>query len=479
MPVSSNYKPAPSHQNLGENFFDPVEPAKFPKHILRFRNQPWAERLGLGDLTAPEWERYFARFEPLPENLKKPLALRYHGHQFRTYNPDLGDGRGFLYAQLMDPVDQRLLDFGTKGSGQTPWSRSGDGRLTLKGAMREVLATEMLEALGVYTSKTMSVFETGEALTRNDEPSPTRSAVLVRLNHSHVRFGTFQRLAAHEQVDEIKTLLRYSFKNYFPELGEIPDTELGATFLREVTKRSAWLCASWMMAGFVHGVLNTDNMNITGESFDYGPYRFMPSYDPTFTAAYFDHSGLYCYARQPESVLWSLERLGECFMPFTEKKALEDAIDIFPLEFNEASTSKFFERMGLEPLDPKKNEELFLSAFAFLAETKISFDQFFFDAYGGFERLGEKIPSSPEAEKYSHPRSQEFQKLLAEFKRSEPAFKNLHHAYFAGVKPCSLLIDEIEAFWATIDKTDDWSLFNAKVDSIREMGAAYGRTLLE
>ena len=123
-----------------------------------------------------------------------PLALRYHGHQFQHYNPDLGDGRGFLFAQLYDLSDGRLLDLGTKGSGTTPYSRSGDGRLTLKGAVREALATAFLRALGVNTSKTLSIVETGEQLFRGDEPSPTRSAVLVRLSHFHVRFGTFQRL---------------------------------------------------------------------------------------------------------------------------------------------------------------------------------------------------------------------------------------------------------------------------------------------
>jgi serine/tyrosine/threonine adenylyltransferase len=142
-----------------------------------------------------KWERHFAAFAPLPGNLEEPLALRYHGHQFRVYNPHLGDGRGFLYAQLLDAQDGRLLDLGTKGSGQTPWSRDGDGRLTLKGGVREVLATETLEALGVYTSKSFSLFETGEKFFRTDEPSPTRSSVLVRLSHSHIRVGSFQRYA--------------------------------------------------------------------------------------------------------------------------------------------------------------------------------------------------------------------------------------------------------------------------------------------
>ena len=136
MPVDSSYRPAPTHHELGPAFFDVVTPAVFPRHLLRYRNQRWAARLGLGGLDVDEWQRHFAAFTPLPENLPQPLALRYHGHQFRVYNPDLGDGRGFHFAQLRDPLDGRLLDLATKGSGQTPWSRDGDGRLTLKGGVR-------------------------------------------------------------------------------------------------------------------------------------------------------------------------------------------------------------------------------------------------------------------------------------------------------------------------------------------------------
>ena len=179
----ADYRPEPEILELGADFYDAVEPAKFPKAIPRFLNQRWAERVGL---EVTDWEAHFCRFEPLPDNLPQPLALRYHGHQFRSYNPEIGDGRGFLFAQLRGE-DGRLLDLGTKGSGQTPYSRFGDGRLTLKGGVREVLATEMLEALGVNTSKTFALFETGEELVRGDEPSPTRSSVLTRLGHGHIR----------------------------------------------------------------------------------------------------------------------------------------------------------------------------------------------------------------------------------------------------------------------------------------------------
>src|SRR5690606_23201838 len=221
---------------------------------------------------------HFGRFKPLAGSFGQPLALRYHGHQFRAYNPDLGDGRGFLFAQCRDVEDGRLLDFGTKGSGKTPWSRGGDGRLTLKGGVREVLATEMLEALGVYTSKSLSLIETGEDLHRGDEPSPARSSVLVRLSHSHIRIGTFQRLAWLEDTEGLAQLLDYAIATYYPELADAPDRP--AAFLEAVVAKVARLGAQWIAAGFVHGVLNTDNINITGESFDYGPWRFLPTYDP-------------------------------------------------------------------------------------------------------------------------------------------------------------------------------------------------------
>ncbi|MEZ6024442.1 MAG: protein adenylyltransferase SelO family protein, partial [Hyphomonadaceae bacterium] len=166
---------------LGPEFADPVSPARFPQHVIRWRNQAWAAQIGLDTLSDAEWEAHFAAFTPLPDNMPAPLAMRYHGHQFRVYNPDLGDGRGFLFAQLRDDAG-RLLDLATKGSGQTPYSRRADGRLTLKGGVREVLAASMLDALGVYTSKAFSLIETGEALIRGDEPSPTRSSVLARLS---------------------------------------------------------------------------------------------------------------------------------------------------------------------------------------------------------------------------------------------------------------------------------------------------------
>ena len=340
-------RPSARHAELGENFYDPVEPASFPKHILRFRNNEWAGRVGLAGLSDDEWVAHFGRFEPLPGSFPKPLALRYHGHQFGHYNPDLGDGRGFLFAQLHDLQDGRLLDLGTKGSGTTPWSRAGDGRLTLKGGVREILATAMLEALGVYTSKTFSLIETGEDLFRGDEPSPTRSSVLVRLSHSHIRIGSFQRLAYTQDVESLRTLMDYTVRTYMPECWCDDEAERATAFLVEVCARVARLGAQWMLAGFVHGVLNTDNINVTGESFDYGPWRFLPAYDAKFTAAYFDHSGLYAYGRQPDTLLWNLVRLAECLLPLAPQDGLEGALQGFVPHFRTELRSALLRRLGL------------------------------------------------------------------------------------------------------------------------------------
>ena len=307
----NRFQPERAILELDDRFYRAVEAADFPNHIARWRNQRWADEVGLGALSDDEWVAHFGKFVPLKGSLDAPLAQAYHGHQFQVYNPNIGDGRGFLLAQLRDGQG-RLLDLGTKGSGQTPWSRSGDGRLTLKGGVREIMAATMLEALGVYTSKAFSLIETGEQLHRHDEPSPTRASVLVRLSHSHMRFGTFQRMAYQGDADAIGKLVDYCIRHFHPEAAGADMAASSAGLFREVVHATAELAASWMAAGFVHGVLNTDNMVVTGESFDYGPWRFLPYSDPSFTAAYFDETGLYAFGRQPSAALWNLGQLASC-----------------------------------------------------------------------------------------------------------------------------------------------------------------------
>ena len=467
MPVREHYRPAPRFLTLNKGYADPVEAARFPQQILRYRNDRWAARVGLAGLTEQEWATYFARLEPLPDNIPEPLAMRYHGHQFLTYNPEIGDGRGFLHAQLLDDRD-RLLDLGTKGSGTTPYSRGGDGRLTLKGGVREVLATEMLEALGVDTSKSFSLFETGEALMRHDEPSPTRSSLLVRLSHSHIRFGTFQRLAHTRQLDHLRRLVDYAIEHYLPQAKDHPDGPL-VGFIDAVAARSVDMAASIMAVGFVHGVLNTDNMNITGEVFDYGPYRFLPTYDSKFVAAYFDHSGLYAFGRQPHAVLWNLAQLADAIQSIETEVSLAKPLDQFRDHFASAFLRRFLLRLGVEPQGEDGDVQLAEAVFTFLETAEIGYDRFFFDWYGGTARA-EQADDGPAASAYAQ---DSFRSVRRELERYRPLI-SLEHPYFQRNSPCTLLIEEIEHIWSAIADHDNWAPFNDKIADIRTMGEAMG-----
>jgi uncharacterized protein YdiU (UPF0061 family) len=469
MPVSPAYRPDPTFSALGPEFADPVQAEAFPKTVLRYRNDRAAATVGLDGLTDAEWIGHFGRFEPLPDNLDPPLAQRYHGHQFRVYNPELGDGRGFVFAQLREAGTDRLLDLGTKGSGRTPWSRSGDGRLTLKGGVREVLATAMLEALGVPTSRSFSLVETGEALVRGDEPSPTRSSVLTRLSHSHIRFGTFQRHAFFERPDRIGTLVEHVVDAYYPHLADVDDRPVA--LLREVVGRMARLTARWMAAGFVHGVLNTDNMSITGESFDYGPYRFLPRSDPGFTAAYFDQQGLYAFGRQPEAVFWNLQQLGGCLSLVADTDALIDELNAFGPAYRRELVAAMLLRLGVQAQGEAADAELVQAAFQALAEggEAVRWEPLFFDWFGGGD---DRALSGVRADAYRDGAFDAFRERIAAYAAERP--ERLADPYFSRAEPEELLYDEIEAIWAPIAADDDWSAFHAKLARIEAARVAWG-----
>lgn len=456
------YRPAPAFPSLGPDFADVVAPAAFPQARLRWRNDRWAARVGLDDLDAAGFETHFARFAPLPGNIPAPLAMRYHGHQFGVYNPDLGDGRGFLFAQLLDDRD-RLLDLATKGSGKTPWSRTADGRLTLKGAVREILAAEMLEALGVSTSRAFAVFETGEALQRNDEPSPTRSAVLTRLGWSHIRFGTFQRHAWFERADLLEALLGHCATHYYPDLAALAPAAQAEGLLRHVVQASAALCASWMAAGFVHGVLNTDNMNIMGESFDYGPWRFLPQSDPGFTAAYFDEAGRYAFGRQPQAVAWNLAQLAGALSLACPPAALEAVLQDYGPAYQAALREKMFARLGLAPAEHAADIAFLAELFRWMTESRASWPQFFHDWFCG-AASETRAAQSPQAALYAGAAFRETRAGLMSRAPARP--ERLAHPVFAAPAPTTLLIDDVESLWAPIAADDDWSLFDAKIAEI-------------
>ncbi len=460
IPQAKAYHADPAILSIADFLGDPVDGANFPQAKLRFRNDQAASHIGLDHLNDEQWIEHFGRFLPLPDNLPRPLALRYHGHQFRQYNPDIGDGRGFLFAQMRDD-QHRLLDLGTKGSGQTPHSRFGDGRLTLKGAVREILATEMLQALGVETSKTFSVIETGEALHRGDEPSPTRSAVLFRLSHGHIRIGSFQRLANLGDEVNLKRLIAYALKHYW---NEDAGDDAPLRLLGHVVERTAALAASYMAAGFVHGVLNSDNINITGESFDYGPWRFAPTFDADFIAAYFDHAGLYAFGRQAEAIHWDVAQLalslsGPAFSGLVAEDQLIEALNGFAPAYYRNLADRFLWRLGLLPAGAEADALVVQAAERMLIATQCPIADFFHHWAGGTCRRAE-LYQGAEAEGF------------AASIKGYAVRPDLDEDYFDHALVQSLLIEDVESLWSPIAESDDWSPLYAKIDHIRRLGKA-------
>ncbi len=383
--LNLNYEPA--FESLGDDYYDQVMAEEFPLHKLRWRNDALLPRVGLNPekVTDENFIEAFGKFEQ-----RKPfLAMRYHGYQFGEYNPRLGDGRGFLYGQVWGS-DGELYDFGTKGSGRTPYSRGGDGMLTLKGGVREVLAAEMLHRMGVRTSRCLSLIETGMQLWRGDEPSPTRSSVMIRMNRSHIRFGTFERLNYLKRPDLTKKLLDHVIEVYYSHLVNkqvISEQEKYALFYAELVEKIAKLAAQWMAAGFCHAVLNTDNMSITGESFDYGPYAFIPTYDPHFTAAYFDYYSRYSYIHQPDICMWNLEMLQVALQGVIDKANMDAGLIKFGKYFLGNYRLLMLKKLGIEQeLSKSETDELLKATIDLLKHYPISYHHFFADIAANFSQ---------------------------------------------------------------------------------------------
>lgn len=457
-------------EQISSLFADAAEPATFPKAVLRLRNTRWAENVGLELRDATAWIRHFAEFEPLSDNLTQPLALRYHGHQFHVYNPDLGDGRGFLFAQVQDRVG-RWLDLGTKGSGQTRWSRQGDGRLTLKGGVREILASAYLEAMGVNTSKAFSLIETGEELHRNDEPSPARSAVLVRLNHSHLRFGTFQRAAYFDDTEAMAALIQHVIEFYYPDCADEALGKATPALLERMAQTTGAMIGQWMATGFVHGVMNTDNFNITGETFDFGPWRFLTKSDPNFVAAYFDQQGLYRFGRQPAQGLWALQQLGGALSLVADSDDLSQALGAYEPAYQESFAAHTLALLGLQRRPTLRDDLLFLQDFyGWMTESGAIWPQTFFDWFGGEASL-DRAKQSPQAALYQ---ATEFETIRDQiFDRASERPERLAHDYFQASKPVDLLIETVEALWSDIAERDEWAPLTKHLAHIEQARLAY------
>jgi uncharacterized protein YdiU (UPF0061 family) len=295
-----------------EGFYVPWKAAQVARPTLVMLNRGLAEELGLdaGALDSEEGARIFAGNET-PEGAL-PLAQAYAGHQFGGFVPQLGDGRALLLGELIDRHGFRR-DIQLKGSGRTPFSRSGDGRAALGPVLREYLIGEAMHALGIPTTRALAAVLTGEPVFRE---SALPGAVLTRVAASHIRVGTFQFFAARGEHDKVRRLADYAIDRHYPELKGQANPYLG--LLERVCDRQAALVAGWMHVGFIHGVMNTDNTAISGETIDYGPCAFMDHYDPATVFSSIDAHGRYAYGNQPRIAQWNVARFAETLLPLID-----------------------------------------------------------------------------------------------------------------------------------------------------------------
>ncbi len=300
------------------------KPATVPEPRVLFANTELAEQLGLpaDALTGPDAAALFAG-NLLPEDAE-PVAQAYAGHQFGGFSAQLGDGRALLLGELIDRSGQRR-DIAFKGSGRTPFSRGGDGKAAVGPMLREVLIGEAMHALGIPTTRALAVVATGEPVYRE---TPLPGAVLTRVAASHLRVGTFQFFSARGDLDTLARLADYTIARHDPQLIGAPDRPL--QLLRAVARRQAKLVAQWLNVGFIHGVMNTDNMALSGETIDYGPCAFMEAYDPATVFSSIDHGGRYAYGNQPGIARWNLARFAETLLPLMagtdDEAAMERAV---------------------------------------------------------------------------------------------------------------------------------------------------------
>jgi serine/tyrosine/threonine adenylyltransferase len=331
---------------LPSRFYAHVTPTAVRDPQLVVFNTPLAAELGLDTgLIEPRAAALFSGNQ-LPEDAN-PISMAYAGHQFGVFVPRLGDGRAILLGELEDRNGVRR-DIQLKGAGLTPFSRGGDGRAVIGPMLREYLISEAMHAFGVPTTRSLAVVTTGEPVYR-EEPLP--GAILTRVAASHVRVGTFQYFAARADQDALRELLDYVIGRHYPEARDADSPALA--ILQEVTQRQLALVSQWMLLGFIHGVMNTDNMAISGETIDYGPCAFMDQYNPGTVFSSIDRNGRYAYTNQPAIAQWNLARLAESLLPLIHsdsEKAIELArgvLDPFIGQFDARILSGMCRKIGL------------------------------------------------------------------------------------------------------------------------------------
>lgn len=360
-----------SYAALPARFYARVAPTAVPDPMLVVFNGSLARDLGL-DPDALEHEApAMLSGNHLPEDAD-PIAMAYAGHQFGGFVPSLGDGRAILLGELRDR-DGTLVDVQLKGAGLTPFSRNGDGRAVLGPMLREYLISEAMHALGIPTTRSLAVITTGEQVYRE---SALPGAVLTRVAASHIRAGTFQYFAARGDHDALRALLEYVIARHYPDAGKADVPALSV--LASVAQRQAALIADWMLVGFIHGVMNTDNMSISGETIDYGPCAFMDAYDPNTVFSSIDHRGRYAFRNQPVIAQWNLARFAETLLPLIDPqtgKAIELAtavLEPFIAEFDARFLAGMRRKIGLS-VSAERGDDLLRRLLALMEKSHADF----------------------------------------------------------------------------------------------------------
>ncbi|MCM0018938.1 MAG: YdiU family protein [Tagaea sp.] len=307
----------------------------------------------------------------------EPLAMAYSGHQFGHWSGQLGDGRAILLGETIG-IDAKRYDIHLKGSGRTPFSRGGDGRAALGPILREFLVSEAMHALGAPTTRVLAAVTTGEQVFRQEGALP--GAVLARVARGHIRVGTFEHFASRGDDEAVRLLADYAIARFDPELGDRPDRY--RALLDAVVARTATLIAKWQGIGFIHGVMNTDNMSISGETIDYGPCAFMDVYHPGTVFSSIDHQGRYAYANQPRIAQWNLARFAQCLLPLFDGdetavvEAAQASIDAFPAKFDAAYHAAMRAKLGLAGAE-EGDRALIAALLEHMAEAKLDFTNTF------------------------------------------------------------------------------------------------------
>ncbi|NQY79085.1 MAG: YdiU family protein [Candidatus Caenarcaniphilales bacterium] len=381
-----------SYINLPENFYEKVSPEKVPEASLIKFNSRLADDLNLDleDIGEDELAEYFSGNKIFEGS--EPIALAYAGHQFGHFVPQLGDGRAILLGEVLSSKFGRR-DIQLKGSGQTRFSRAGDGKAALGPVLREYLVSEAMHALGVPTTRSLAAVTTGEDVYRE---TILPGAIVTRVASSHIRVGTFEYFAAREDVESLELLVDYVINRHYPEIKDLSNKYLA--LIEAVGEKQAELVSSWMSVGFVHGVMNTDNMSIAGETIDYGPCAFMESYDPATVFSSIDHYGRYAYANQGFIAQWNLSCLANTLLGFIDgdREAAIEQVQELLVKFKESFSAKLrfklLAKIGI--LDEKEGDRELLQEFLeLLQEDKVDFTL-------AFRTLASALDKDSEANKF-------------------------------------------------------------------------------